>query len=293
MFRISLSLLFVAAALAQSGERPGVLQSGSAVLSTNGKGCEFRYTTVIEPPPARMADVRITGGISVDRRAIHREMTDDVHHLTFGYDVAASAGPGADQFTVLFSPLTTGSTQSAAVPLPKYPPPTVVREGDTIALDLLVSPDGKQKVVDYIQVTAVPVPAEPTSMGEPRDYSPDDGTLRLEGDQMQVRVDGRPVSGPVGVTIKRGATLWLSVPNQGRYVLSLVPHEGFQKSGTIRDNTISFRSNGRQYEIRTIGLLLGSKGAWNLYVLHDGRYPARTDVTSIGLDRMDNLLPRR
>lgn len=293
MFRISLSLAVVAAALAQPGERPGVLQSGSAVLSGNGKACEFRYTTRIEPPPPRMADVRITGGISVDRRAIHREMTDDVHHESFGYDVTATAGPGADEFTVVFSPLTTASTQSAVAPLPKYPPPTVIHDGETIALDLLVSPDGKQRVVDYIQVAAAPTPAAPTSTGEARDYSPDDGTLRLEGDQMQVLLDGRPVSGPVGVTIKRGATLWLSVPNQGRYILSLVPHEGFQKTGAIRDNTISFRSGTRQFDIRTVGLLLGSKGAWNLYVLHEARYPARTDVTGVGLDRMENLLPKR
>ena len=71
-----------------------------------------------------------------------------------------------------------------------------------------------------------------------------------------------------------------------------MPHEGFQKSGAIRDNVISFQSDGQQYEVRTAAPLLGSKGAWNLYVLHDPQFQSRTDVLSIGLDRMDNLLPK-
>jgi Sigma-70 region 2 len=44
-----------------------------------------------------------------------------------------------------------------------------------------------------------------------------------------------------GPETRRGATVWFCYPGQGRYILSLVPHEGF---------------------------ILGSKGAWNLYVLH-------------------------
>ena len=36
--------------------------------------------------------------------------------------------------------------------LPEYPPPLIVELGDTIALDLLVSSDGQQKVVDYLEI---------------------------------------------------------------------------------------------------------------------------------------------
>jgi hypothetical protein len=37
--------------------------------------------------------------------------------------------------------------------LPRYPDPVVVENGDTIALDLLVSPDGKRKIVDYLEIS--------------------------------------------------------------------------------------------------------------------------------------------
>lgn len=39
---------------------------------------------------------------------------------------------------------------------PRYPPPFVVESGDTIALDMLVSADGKQKIVDYIELSNKP-----------------------------------------------------------------------------------------------------------------------------------------
>ena len=213
---ISFILMVAACAPAQENDRPGTLQSGSASLSHNGTGYEFRYACVVEPPPAQMSDVRITGGISPTHRVIHREMTDEIHHQSFGYDVTIV--PGQGQYTVTISPLTSRSTTATPVPLPKYPAPMVVKEGDTIALDLLVSPDGRQKVVDYIQVRGLPVAAAATSTGEPRDYSPDDGTLRINGDPMKVLVNGQFATVPAGVTIKRGATLWLTAPGQGRYI---------------------------------------------------------------------------
>ena len=80
---------------------------------------------------------------------------------------------------------------------------------------------------------------------------------------------------------------------RGRYILSLVPHDGFQKSGTIRDNVLSFQLDGQQYEIRTPDLILGVKGAWNLYAMHGPQYQPKVDWISMGTDRLDNLLPNR
>jgi hypothetical protein len=71
--------------------------------------------------------------------------------------------------------------------LPKYSAPQLVKSGDIIALDLLVSPDGKQKIVDYIQFTsakqfldASTPPADPPaaiSTEEPKDFTLDDGPV--------------------------------------------------------------------------------------------------------------------
>lgn len=293
MRRIRLFLICAMAALAQQSDRPGTLQSGTATMSSNGVGYHFRYATVVEPPPAHMSDIRIAGGVTGDHNVLHREMTDYVHHKYFGYDLRAVPGPGAGEYTVTISPLSIGSITATPVPLPKYPPPTLVNAGDTIALDLLVSADGKQKVVDYIQVSGLLSAGPATTTSEPRDYTPDDGTVRINADPMTVLVNGQVNSGPAGVTIKPGATIWFSAPHQGRYILSLLPHDGFQKAGAIRDNVISFELDGPQYEIRTADPILGSQGAWNLYVMHDPQYQPKNGFISIGLDRMENLLPKR
>jgi hypothetical protein len=70
-----------------------------------------------------------------------------------------------------------------------------------------------------------------------------------------------------GSETRRGATVWFCYPGQGRYILSPVPHEGF---------------------------ILGSKGAWNLYVLHAPSYaPKENRQVRFATDRLENLLPKR
>jgi len=293
MRKTNLFMLCAVAVWAQAIEqRPGTLMSGGVGMYRNGVGFDFHYATVVEPPPANMADVRLSGGTTGTGRTIHRDMTDEVHNQYFGYDLTAVAGPGAGQYTVTISPLTRQATTLTAVPLPKYPPPMVVNAGDTVALDLLVSPDGKQKVVDYFRISGPASAGPATTTAEPRDYTPDDGTVRLNSDGMVVLVNGQVFSDRMGTTTKPGATFWLTAPNQGRYILSLTPQSGFQKAGTIRDNVIAFRSDGQEYEIRMVSPVLGAKGAWNLYVMHDPRFQSRADMISVGLDRLTNLLPR-
>ena len=101
--------------------------------------------------------------------------------------------------------------------------------------------------------------------------------------------------------------MWLYLPGQGRYILSLVPHQGFQKLGVVRDNVISFPANGQQYELRAYSPIVGAGGAWNLYILHDPSYhgdfenaavsvnkalPPGTLFVGLGVGRLDNLLPK-
>ena len=192
-----------------------------------------------------------------------------------------------------------GSAKGPLVPvlLPKYPEPQVINESDTIELNLLVSPDGKQKVVDYIQVAKKPEPLATSNEQLPRDYTLDDGPVNFAFDNdISVWVDGEKYSGSTWSETRAGATVWFYCPGQGRYILSLVPHEGFSKAGAIRDNVISFQGNGQHYEVRTMKLILSSKGAWNLYVLHDPSYEstvADAQSVQVGTDRLENLLPRR
>ena len=82
----------------------------------------------------------------------------------FGYDISTERIPNSDRVRVTIAPLSLSVDQLEAgsgakklsafrfLVLPRYPS-LVVANGDTITLDLLVSVDGKQKIVDYIQIS--------------------------------------------------------------------------------------------------------------------------------------------
>jgi hypothetical protein len=173
------------------------------------------------------------------------------------------------------------------------PVPREVLE-DIIELNLMFSSDGKQRLTDYIEIQGrSSEPAAATTTTEPRDFSLDDGPVSVDSWRMAIWIDGQKSQGISGFTEKPGATFWVAPPGQGRYVLPLTPHEGFVKSGSIRDNVIGFEAGGRQYEIRFMTPIAGAGKAWNLYVLHDQTYQSQlTNGTSVGIDRLENLLPR-
>jgi hypothetical protein len=227
-------------------------------------------------------------------------MIDEIHRQYFGYDVSAEATSVAGEYSVIITPLTwTPSKEQGPlnpVLLPKYPAPQIMRESDTIELVLLSSEDGKQQVVDYIQVRYKPLQEPPaaTSKELAKDYTPDDGPVKFDFDGYNIWVGGEKYSGSTGSSYSQsGATLWLYYPGQGRYILSLAPHEGFSKAGEIRDNVISFEAAGRQIEIRTMKSMIGdSPGAWNLYALHDPSFQSKNaGSVQFGTDRLKNLLP--
>jgi hypothetical protein len=168
-----------------------------------------------------------------------------------------------------------------------------VRDGDTIALDLMVSPDGTRRIVDYIRVSLHPLePPAATTTAEPRDFTVDDGAVTYDASATSVWIDGKKQTGILGFTGKPGSTFWIAFPGHGRYILSLIPHEGLVKSGVVCDNVLFFQDGGDQYEVRFMSSVAGRGKAWNLYVIRDGGYETLTsDAVSAGIDRLENLLP--
>lgn len=262
-----------------------------------GSGLIVRYTVRVEPPLKNSQLLKLWGGVDGGRTCIHRSMIDDTTHTIVGYDLYAEPAGAPDRFLVRIEPLTKTMTAGNVIPLPKYPAPQIVNEGDTIALDLLASPDGKQKLVDYIEIARKldPPPAKPGPA--PRDFTLDDGPLALHFESPTAfYIDGRKFAGMVGFTGKPGATLWFAIPDRpGRFILSLAPHARFRRAGVIRDNVLTFEDGGNAYEYRASAPILGAGKAWNLYVFHDPSYqpkPAPQPGVRIGIDRLENLLPR-
>src|ERR1022692_4041913 len=278
-------------------QRPGTFMSHGFSGSNN---IELRLAVVAKPPDANLATLMSVSGIaSADSgNGASRFVIDEVHRQYFGYDISAEATSVAGQYRVTIAPLTWTPKEQGLTPvlLPKYPEPQLVNESDTIELDLLVSPDGKQKVSDYIQVGMKPEPLAATNTQQPKGYTLDDGPVNFDFENdATVWVNGEKYPGSYGSETKPGATVWFYYPGQGRYVLSLVSHDGFSKAGDIRDNVISFQGEGQQFEIRTMKLIVGSfTGAWNLYVLHDPTFqPKEAGSVQFATDRLENLLPKR
>jgi hypothetical protein len=278
---------------------PGHISSGYATFNN---GLIVRYDLVLEPPLKNSDAFLPTTGVSTEGNRMHRSLVDRTNHSIFGYDLVAAPADAANRYVVTIEPLhvkqewTGNAGPLKPVLLPKYPDPQIVQEGDTIALDLLVSPNGRQKLVDYIRISGKVAPKPAATAGAAKDFTLDDGpiTFDLLGEKT-ILINGRESSDTVALTGKSGSTFWFYFPGRGRYVLSLAPHEGFQKAGTIRDNVILFEGGGDQYEMRMPSPIAGA-GAWNLYVLHDPLYqpkdPARRTIEG-GVDRLENLLPER
>jgi len=302
MIKASL-FLFAAAALALA-DSPGDLgptriMSGSASLKS---GITIRFATYAVPGGKGAAGYG-EGGISDGVNAIHRFMKEPTNGRYFGYDLELT-GDEASGYWGVFRPLyeTGGSyvsingerVHAAAL---KLPPPQPVRDGDTIALDIMASPDGTQRIVDYIQISLKPPePAAASNNAEARDFTIDDGAITYDASAMTFWINGQKQAGLTGFTRNRGYTFWVAFPGRGRYILSLVPHDGFAKSGVVRDNVVAFQDGSQQYEVRFMGPVAGSGKAWNLYVLHDSIYqpaPQLRDAIGCGTERLENLVVGR
>jgi hypothetical protein len=294
--KTSVFFLLASAALAQ----PGLFMSGSGDLKS---GVVVRFRTMIEPP-VKVSEMKaftgsVGGGVNDGDDAVHRYMWDD--KIYFGYDIAVT--PVAGGYSVTFSPSTISTQRMfgkalTPAPQPKFPAPQLVPDGDTIALDLFVSPDGKHKIVDYIQILSPgkAAPPLPLTTSEPRNFTIDDGPVIFGIEpKMSYWIDGREYTDSSGFTGKPGSTFWIWVPGGPRYILSLAPAPGFEKAGAIRDNSIGFAADGHQYEIRFSGPIAGAGAAFNLYMLRDTTYTPKAEQMNeivCGSGRLDKLIAR-
>jgi len=187
-----------------------------------------------------------------------------------------------------------------ALSLPKYPDAQIVADGDTIAFDVLVNSKTGVKIIDLIKVTtSTNQSLEPLSskirgtgtVGEnrpTRDFSIDAVKMKITSSRLVI--NGAPAnenSGKFGIGLT-GALLWFYAPQQGRFILSLAPREGydFQKAGTIHGNKISFSAGGNLYEWTSSAPVVASQNDnWNLWVLHQPDY-----VPDFGNAKSDSYL---
>lgn len=223
-----------------------------------------------------------------ENRVIHRVLQDTGGRFVFGYDLWVAPNPVSKQFKIVVRPLdpqfeiklrardTNGGEppQSEAIStFPKSTEPQTLDDGDAFSLDLLVNQNTGVKIVDVVRVTfdrSHLWDNNPRTL--PRDFAVD--AVELAVKDYRLLVNGNVVS--VGKSTKScaGTLLWFYVQDRGRFIVSLVPREGyeFQKVGIIEDNRIEFTVSGSRYEWLSSSPILQGGGIWNLWVLHDPNY---------------------
>jgi len=298
MFRTSIVFFLATAALAQTNRvAPGYeFSSGAGMLKS---GVRIRYKSVATPDESSLN--LVATGITMSDDILHRFLIDKTTSTYFGYDLMVGPADATNRYQATFQPLTgteemvmgiSGNPSLKPMMLPKYPPPQMVREGDLISLDLMVSADGTRKITDYVEILAPPAAPAFDLNAEARDFTLDDGSVKYGNTEHSFWVNGQARE-LTAFTGKPGATFWIAMPGQGRYIVSLSPREGFPRTGILHGDTISFQDGGQRYDVRFENSIAGRGKVWNLYVLHDTSYQpnaAFKDAVSAGTDRLDNLV---
>lgn len=171
MHHTKMLAIFLVAALCtaqQKADRPGTTFVHFSMGFANGVSA--KATIAVEPPaPLSVFEHERSGVLTTTGDTYHRWIVDDSKRGYFGYDISAEPVLNGDRIRVTIAPLSLTVDQLDAalktksisgfrfLVLPRYPPPMIVEKGDTIALDLLVSSDGKQKIVDYIEMSYKPL----------------------------------------------------------------------------------------------------------------------------------------
>jgi hypothetical protein len=212
-------------------------------------------------------------------------LTDAQQNVVFGYDLWVSADPVTKKFSVAVLPADEAFRQSFLkdfTPLrpngpfatfPKSTTPQTLDDGDAVSLELLVNKESGVKIIDVVSVTF-----DRTRLREGNfDSAPKDFSLAavpLSVKNYSLSIDGTVVNKSKSSIGASGALLWFYIPDRGRFILSLVPREGYQfeKIAVLEENRIEFTVNGELYEWLSAAPILPSGGSWYLWVLHDTDY---------------------
>lgn len=227
-----------------------------------------------------------------DNNVIHRVLVDSDGGYVFGYDLVVEPVNASKQFKVSVQPLTPAfeerlrarqpassrrAQQGMSIStLPRSTALQTIEDGDAFTLDLLINPQTGIKIVDLVKLSfdrARLWQAPPVNSPPPRDFT-------LANVEMAVRdykllINGEAVAGGKPTRGCTGALVWFYVQDRGRFIFSLMPHDGFnlQKiEGAIQENKISFDWKGDHYEWLSSSPIVGSGGNWNLWLLHDPDY---------------------
>ncbi len=223
----------------------------------NGPHAEFE--TWVEQHSRDYAESVLTGFTGIERAlgktTIHRFIRDNFRHADFTYTVMIEAIPRMETFQVVFI--------EASMP---YPVPQIVREGETISLNLAVDKQTGRRMIDYIRVGTGVLHARQEVA---RDVYAEDAEMTIT--RPRLRSNGVEHQGSGLSATVSGAVLWVDIPGHGRYDLSFKPRadQGFEKAGEVADRSLVFTHGGNIFRIDCADRIATGSGTYAIYARRD------------------------
>lgn len=219
-------------------------------------------------------------GASDSGNPMHRVIRDSKSMRYFGYDLSVSREKDSLLFRVSINPLSidpgkmlevSGYTE---IPFPKLQEAILVKDGDTIELEVLRNPTSGAKVIDLIKITTERIPFG-TSFPERRpakDFTFEDVEMRIDEVEIKIGEERFKTSSSAS-----GQLVWVYIKDKGRFIFSFTPQPSynFNKTGTILNNLIEFEHDGVKYQFKGKSLVMSSSGKWNLWVMIDRDYVSK------------------
>ena len=274
---------------------PAQLRGTTNILKDPGR-IAIEYSLRADPPSSAL-DRKFTvlhprARTPIGRTFFSRILLDPVNHTYFGYELLVEPQqPGTFLATLGklgVTPLDLAGTLGMAnrdwtlQPQPELPKPRVVHDDELLSIDLFLDPSGA-KLIDDIKITpppritgfvSVPIarPAPrpvPTVDGQPRDFTASDAELQITNPRGVTLNGVRQASIPLRNV--HGALVWLYIPDQGRYVMSLTsrPDLNFKRAGEVRGGLISFTVDGDRITLECPSPIAPGDAPYHLYILHD------------------------
>ncbi|HYP49865.1 MAG TPA: GWxTD domain-containing protein [Pyrinomonadaceae bacterium] len=277
-----------------------------ASVSFNKKGISVIFKIETSSPEATkqsFGSVYFTGYNETEKESrVHRVLADKASGVYFGYDLVIESQAEPNKFKVSIKPLSINPPEQMRLSdltirsLPKYPEDMIVEDGDTIALDVLVNPQTKVKIVDLIKITTKkPQTSSDDSLFTSRasgsgfgsgggdnlfnrqkakDFTLNDVKLRLTSPKLLVNGAPSPIRGSQWEGIIEGSVIYLYIPEKGRFIFSLFPQDGFnfRKEAMLENSKIAFQANDERYELISSAPIVSNGGSWSLWILNDPDY---------------------
>jgi hypothetical protein len=282
------SIVFITAALSGAAVR-ATADSGSVTFN----GTRFSFTLVRSVGGARAS---LDGGVATGKGEGYRLLFDPKGHRLFVYAVRAQplsegrfrlelSSPTPEALDRLTKGLREFYGQGDLVSQPlaiEYPPPQEVDDDESLMVELMTNAATGERLSDVIRVSAERKATEVDPLGML------DSRLRFSMKKQPAGYRFQQTTG--GCT---GRYVWFSLPDRGRFVVSLVAVAGYEfVPAEMSDNrVIRFTVGGDTYEWTSAEPIVRVPPLLDrLWVWHDSTYPS-TGAFSMG--SMDALPERR